>query len=67
MSGSHQGALPPLEKRCKLCDASGSYDRERCSNCNGSGYEPTAFGKKILDLVIHQFSEIVERVADGRV
>ena len=66
MTETRQSSMPLLEQRCKLCDGSGNYDRDKCPNCNGSGYEPTEFGKKIRDLVIHQFSEIVERVSDGR-
>jgi hypothetical protein len=61
-----QCALPPLEEECKACDASGCYEGENCQRCNGFGRSPTLFGKQVLDLVIHQFSAIVERVSDGR-
>jgi hypothetical protein len=50
-------ANEPLEVPCKSCAGKAGY-RElgrwiRCGSCGGRGYEPTAAGKRILALVLH--------------
>jgi hypothetical protein len=66
MKDARQASLPLLEQKCGLCGGCGRHECEKCPNCNGSGYAPTDAGKKLRDFIVHQFSEIVEEVADGR-
>ena len=51
--------LPELEVVCPRCRGKGSvplgYPDPRCSNCGGSGYIPTEFGQRVLELVRHNF------------
>jgi DnaJ-class molecular chaperone len=52
--------LPELEIRCAKCDGTGTYsagggDPDACDLCDGTGYETTPFGEKVMRLVRHQF------------
>jgi ribosomal protein S27E len=53
-------ALPNLEVVCRHCKGKGGiYDHESdsyvdCKICNGSGFTPTAFGARVLNLFRHQ-------------
>jgi hypothetical protein len=51
--------LPELEMLCRLCGGEGvEYAEGRqldCGLCHGAGYEPTAFGRKVLALMSHNF------------
>lgn len=55
-----QDALPDLEVECRHCKGKGDvYDHESgsytdCEECNGSGFVPTAFGTRVLNLFRHQ-------------
>jgi hypothetical protein len=54
------GALPtfpPLEATCKYCG--GNPYRGRCTNCDGRGTVPTAFGQAIIDLLAKYVSSEV--------
>jgi len=55
-----------LETRCRVCLGSGKKDvgeREKpCYLCEGSGYEPTWFGERILALLQHNFKIIQDRL-----
>jgi Tryptophan RNA-binding attenuator protein inhibitory protein len=60
--------LPELEKTCTSCHGEHSdewYDGARhiCLVCNGSGYEPTEFGLRVLELMRHHLSAIQEQAA----
>ena len=47
--------FPPLEEKCPECDGSGARNgyAGNCFDCNGSGYQPTEFGKAVLKLISH--------------
>ena len=53
--------LPDLEAKCPACKGVGSvYEGNEdcfadCAKCNGSGFVPTADGKRIIALFRHQF------------
>ena len=49
-----------LEVECPRCDGRGHYDEgdgehQRCAVCDGAGYMPTEFGRRILGLMRHNF------------
>ena len=56
--------LPELETSCRLCEGAGRVHEEgryrRCGCCNGAGYEPTEFGKKVLAMMRHNFRSMRE-------
>jgi hypothetical protein len=51
--------VPELETVCPECEAEQNYNGnpcgpwEPCGTCDGAGYLPTKFGKKILQLLRH--------------
>ena len=49
-------------RTCKGIDSDRWYRGKRhvCLACNGSGYEPTSFGLKVVELMRHQFAQIAE-------
>lgn len=55
-----------LETECDRCFGKGRWYEEgsgrhqACCRCNGSGYAPTRFGAKVLDLIRHNFTGIAE-------
>ena len=54
-----------LEVLCEGCRGKGEtfdcYGRQyRCAGCNGSGYQTTEFGEKILSLIRHNFTVMLE-------
>jgi DnaJ-class molecular chaperone len=59
-----------LETVCDICDGAGRWDTRqeegwhRCSICNGAGYVPTEYGKKVLALLRHNFRSMLEDVRD---
>lgn len=61
-------SLPDLEKRCDVCGGRGGSREcdhcrwDPCGSCNGSGYKPTDFGKKVLDLMRHNFRPMLKDV-----
>lgn len=54
--------LPDLEILCPHCKGmriiNGEKHYQTCSNCKGSGFVPTEEGKKILELMRHNFKGI---------
>jgi hypothetical protein len=38
---------------------------ENCPVCDGAGYVPTEFGKRVLDLMRHNFRPLFERMQNG--
>ncbi len=61
--------LPELEALCQRCDGEGTIGyadgkRYRCPVCNGAGYEPTEFGRRVLDLMRHHLRPMHEDLAD---
>ncbi len=59
--GGEELKLPALQKECTWCFGSGGNYSEpgRCKKCNGSGWEPTAAGKQVLDLMQNHFSKFL--------
>jgi len=53
--------LPELEKKCSKCNGSGAIGNRRCTLCDGSGYETTEFGEKVLALVCRRFQSLLAR------
>ena len=51
---------PTLEIPCERCGGDGQWGGARCSRCQGSGYEMTDLGKKVLDLLRHQFRPMLQ-------
>jgi hypothetical protein len=59
-----------LESACQQCQGHGGWSSEgevvttwrRCGNCNGSGYVPTEYGRRILALIRHNFKPMLEDV-----
>lgn len=49
-----------LESKCPICEGAGGHEERRqwqsCYFCDGAGYLPTESGKRILDLVRHNFA-----------
>lgn len=60
-----------LETECRSCLGDGWYWREsvggkgHCQICNGSGYEPTAIGEKILLLLKHNLRPMLDNDEGG--
>jgi Tryptophan RNA-binding attenuator protein inhibitory protein len=67
---SELNAMPDLERPCEACNGDGGFrgqnGRVRCGICNGSGWEPTEFGEKILALVSHNFGAMLEDATNVR-
>jgi hypothetical protein len=61
--------LPELEIRCRKCDGRGRHGpggvRERCGLCDGSGYETTEFGEKVLILMRRRFRLLFKELISG--
>jgi hypothetical protein len=55
-----------LEAPCKYCNGRGLIrddgERHKCPICDGSGCEPTEFGRRILALVRRNFRPMFERM-----
>jgi len=46
--------LPVLEILCDCCDGNGRLKRAgECYECKGTGYIPTTYGRRILELFSH--------------
>jgi Tryptophan RNA-binding attenuator protein inhibitory protein len=61
--------IPELEMRCSSCKGRGRIGRpgyrENCVLCDGSGYELTEFGKRVLSLIQHRFRKLFrEQIPD---
>jgi DnaJ-class molecular chaperone len=56
-----------LEERCLECGGDGKeYSREgltRCGACSGSGFAPTAFGEKLIQLMRHNIQSLLQDVS----
>lgn len=58
----------PLEKLCQRCGGTGGHKRmyqpewDDCPECDGAGYVPTDDGRRILDLIEHNFRQMFERM-----
>ena len=54
--------IPILEKQCEHCDGEGvePYVGGRCYCCNGSGFETTEFGDRVLRLMKHNLKPMLE-------
>jgi DnaJ-class molecular chaperone len=62
--------LPVLEVPCEKCKGRGWYSygggqKEPCPVCDGAGYEPTAFGDRILALMRHNLKPMLQDAQDG--
>jgi DnaJ-class molecular chaperone len=57
-----------LETVCLCCHGTGGPeykgDSYRCKNCDGAGYVPTEFGKKVLAVVQHNFKPMLQDATD---
>lgn len=58
-----------LEIVCDQCEGTGTYDEgdrieRRCGYCDGSGYIPTEFGKRVLALMRHNFRPMLQDVTE---
>lgn len=55
-----------LEVKCNSCDGVGRWKEEGsgrarvCGRCDGSGYIMTEFGEKILVLIRHNFTGLMD-------
>jgi Tryptophan RNA-binding attenuator protein inhibitory protein len=64
-------SLPPLERLCPKCKGAGGEKRmyepewDTCLTCDGAGYVPTSFGKRVLELLRHNFRPMLERMQNG--
>jgi len=51
-----------LETKCDACKGEGtageSWRPELCESCNGAGFVPTPFGRKLLALVAHNIRRV---------
>jgi DnaJ-class molecular chaperone len=60
-----------FETPCDICDGKGGsfseYPRQwfPCHACNGSGYQTTKIGEKVLRLMRHNFRLMFERMQNG--
>jgi DnaJ-class molecular chaperone len=56
-----------LERACPKCGGRGwfGHEREQCVLCGGAGYVPTAFGRKVLDLMRHNLRPMLARARGG--
>lgn len=43
-----------LEEKCKTCDGTGIYYKDRCPDCEGEGSVVTEVGAEILDFVLRR-------------
>lgn len=59
--------LPDLEIVCAACGGRGARSRgqEPCGLCDGSGYELTEFGEKVLSLTRHRFRPLFRELVSG--
>ena len=58
-----------LEMPCGACFGEGGEHTdagwEQCCVCDGSGFQTTELGKRILDLMRHNFRPMFERMQNG--
>jgi len=59
--------VPVLEVTCPECKGKGFFEnayvwgRDRCPTCDGAGYVPTEYGKRVLALLKHfRHADVVE-------
>lgn len=56
----------PLEILCRECGGSGDTDGygklHRCPVCDGSGWETTEFGERVLELMRHHFRPMLQDI-----
>jgi Tryptophan RNA-binding attenuator protein inhibitory protein len=62
-------SVPVLEIPCPFCEGKGGrkhYDHyfETCAACDGSGFQPTALGSKIINLMKHNFRPIYKELIE---
>jgi len=62
--------LPPLETRCPRCEGMGHSEEQGesdfgCSKCGGAGYLPTEDGKRVLNLMRHNFRRLFNQTEEG--
>ena len=64
----HDSPIPVLECVCWCCAGKGGEQEEgtgrwrRCDACNGSGYAPTEFGERVLELMRHNFKPMLQDI-----
>jgi RecJ-like exonuclease len=64
-----ENELPELETVCRKCGGQGRGGvgvTEACGLCDGSGYELTEFGEKVLSLVRRRFRGLFDELVRGR-
>jgi hypothetical protein len=62
--GDAAAELPELETPCVPCQSRGwmlhAGKKHWCATCDGAGYVPTAFGRKVLNLIRHNWRQLSE-------
>ncbi len=63
--------IPDLEAICPSCKGEGRFsdnpphDFTDCFKCDGAGYVPTESGKKVLNLMRHNFRTMASKIRFG--
>jgi len=61
-----KNTVSKLEVVCKSCNGRKKVYGVKCDSCHGSGYETTAIGRRVLDLMRHNFKSMLEDMASSR-
>ena len=57
-------SLPELEHRCSRCNGRGRWGSDgECGLCDGTGYELTEFGKKVMRLMHRRFRALLREIS----
>lgn len=54
---SDESGLPELEQTCRWCK--GNYVSGGCPDCDGTGYELTPAGEKVMTLLNRRFKRLL--------
>jgi hypothetical protein len=63
-------SIPQLETLCRRCEGTGKIrdggQKVDCDKCDGAGYSTTPFGKKVVELMSHNFRPMLEKTIVNR-
>jgi DnaJ-class molecular chaperone len=55
-----------LEKKCAFCNGQGRFHGRECEECDGAGYIVTELGKRIRELMRHNFRAMLKETIENQ-